>query len=330
MILGTAARSYSPEQPRADDGKWSGGAVATAIIGASAIKGAAIGALFGSLGGGGGAVVGAAIGGTIAGTHSAVKVALNAYGWSKLPPWAAATVTTKLYSDRSASLPPATPENISKFLALLTDEELLRLAKDMGISPDLIHKPLGLPTIQQPRSVCTDGNERRAAITEIRAQGRRLEGYAALFNTEARIGSFRETIKAGAFSQSLTGRDVIALVDHDPSRVLARTRSRTLRLSEDTRGLAFDLDVPDTQSGRDILALAERSDLGGMSFGFSVPKGGDHWTGDLRELRSVTLHEVSVVAAWPAYDGTVVSARARTGSSPRLALASRYLETLRD
>lgn len=171
--------------------------------------------------------------------------------------------------------------------------------------------------------------ERRSATLEIRSRGRRLEGYAALFGVEARIGRFTETIRAGAFVDSI-GRDVLALVDHDPGRVLARTRSGTLRLAEDGRGLAFDIDVPDTSAGRDVLALAERSDLGGMSFGFSVPEGGDHWAGDRRELRTITLHEISVVLAWPAYEGTVVSARSRrhTASALRRDLASRYLEAI--
>lgn len=171
--------------------------------------------------------------------------------------------------------------------------------------------------------------ERRSASVEVRAKGRRLEGHAALFGVEARIGTFSETIRAGAFKGSL-GRDVLALVDHDPTRVLARTKSGTLRLAEDARGLAFDLDVPDTSHGRDILALAERGDLGGMSFGFTVQPGGDDWQGEKRELRTVTLHEISVVLAWPAYQGTVVQARsAGAGTSHRLALAARYLETLR-
>lgn len=171
-------------------------------------------------------------------------------------------------------------------------------------------------------------SERRASTIEVRAKGRRLEGYAALFGTEARVGSFVETIASGAFSAALAGgADVLALVDHDPTRVLARTRSGTLRLAEDARGLAFDFDVPDTSAGRDVLALAERGDLGGMSFGFSVPPGGDHWAGDRREVRSVTLHEISVVAAWPAYDGTVVNARARL-AAPTLRLARLYLATL--
>jgi HK97 family phage prohead protease len=173
--------------------------------------------------------------------------------------------------------------------------------------------------------------ERRAAPLEVRAKGRRLEGYAAVFNTEARIGGrFSEIIKPGAFRSSLSaGGDMLALVDHDPARVLARTKSGTLRLSEDSKGLAFDLDVPDTQAGRDVLALAERGDLGGASFGFTVPDGGDHWNGDRRELRQIELFEVSIVSAWPAYDATFVDVRTRAQARPvRLALARRYLDTL--
>ena len=149
----------------------------------------------------------------------------------------------------------------------------------------------------------------RRAFTEVRASGRRLEGYAATFGTEARIGSFTETIAAGAF-RSLPG-DVLALLDHDPGKVLGRTRSGTLRLHEDAKGLAFSLDLPDTQAGRDVLALAERNDLGGMSFGFTIPKGGEAWQGTRRTLRAVSLAEISVVQAWPAYAGTEIALRAR-------------------
>lgn len=150
--------------------------------------------------------------------------------------------------------------------------------------------------------------DRRALDIEVRTKGRRLEGYAALFGVEARIGHMVESIAPGAFAGSLGGRsDVLALVDHDPARVLARTRSGSLRLAEDSRGLSFDLDIPDTQAGRDVLALAERGDLGGMSFGFNATD--EHFDGERRELRSVDLLEISVVAAWPAYQGTTVQAR---------------------
>jgi Escherichia/Staphylococcus phage prohead protease len=169
--------------------------------------------------------------------------------------------------------------------------------------------------------------ERRAFAAEMRAKGRRLEGYAATFGTEARIGDFTETVSPGAFRASITsGKDILALVDHDPSRVLARTRSGSLRLSEDSHGLHFDLDVPATSAGNDVLALAERGDLGGMSFAFSAED--EEWQGDRRTLKTVNLFEVSAVAAWPAYDGTVVHARSRPLLRPRLSLARRYMETL--
>jgi len=169
--------------------------------------------------------------------------------------------------------------------------------------------------------------ERRAS-TELRAKGRRLEGYAALYGIDTRISDFTEVIVPGAFTETLRdGRDILALVDHDAKHVLARTRSGTLRLSEDSRGLAFDLDLPDTSYSRDILALAERGDVGGMSFAFTVPDKGERWQEDRRELRSITLHEISVVSAWPAYPGTIVQARRRPAAFGKLVAVRRFLES---
>jgi HK97 family phage prohead protease len=176
----------------------------------------------------------------------------------------------------------------------------------------------------------SDSRERRSAPVELRAKGRRLEGYAALYSVPATInGGFTEIICEGAFRGSLSG-DVLALQDHDPSKVLGRTRSGTLRLSEDKRGLHFDLDLPETSHGRDVLELATRGDIGGMSFGFEALD--EKWTNDMRELRSIRLHEISVVSSWPAYPDTIVNIRARTLQvlPLKLALARRYLTTLGD
>jgi hypothetical protein len=174
--------------------------------------------------------------------------------------------------------------------------------------------------------------ERRAFQIELRAAGsnpRRLEGFAATFDTEARVGDYVEIIRPGAFKASLaSGEDILALVDHDPSRVLGRTKSGTLRLSENQRGLAFTIDIPDTTLGRDILALAERCDLGGMSFGFRALD--EYWSGNRRELRSVELREISVVSAWPAYTNTTVEARARDTEARSASWARRrYVQLLR-
>jgi HK97 family phage prohead protease len=193
-----------------------------------------------------------------------------------------------------------------------------------GVVSDAVTNVLDEKTVERR----ADGKtERRAFAAEVRAKGRRLEGYAATFGAEARIADFVETIAPGAFADSLaSGGDVLALVDHDASRVLARTKSKTLRLSEDLRGLAFDLDVPATTAGNDVLALAERGDLGGASFAFTVKR--DRWDGERRTLESVDLHEVSIVQSWPAYPDTLVQARSRPVFHPRLAVARRYLESL--
>lgn len=160
-----------------------------------------------------------------------------------------------------------------------------------------------------------------------RAQGRKLTGYAAVFNAPAQIAGFTEVIRPGAFKESLTqGRDILALIDHKPTQILGRTKSGTLRLWEDEKGLAFEIDLPDTSQARDLLALAERGDLGGMSFGFIVPEGGQSWKAHkTREIVKAELHEISVVKSWPAYAGTSVEARSKT---PKLNRARRFMETI--
>ncbi|MEJ7777478.1 MAG: HK97 family phage prohead protease [Sphingomicrobium sp.] len=153
--------------------------------------------------------------------------------------------------------------------------------------------------------------ERRASIQgEVRSEGRTLSGYALVYGSEARINGHREIIAPGAVTASLGGgRDILALVDHDAGKLLGRTKSGSLRLSEDSRGLAFEIDLPETSAARDVLALVERGDAGGMSFGFSTPKGGDEWRGTTRTLRNIHLHEISVVQSFPAYTATTVEAR---------------------
>jgi HK97 family phage prohead protease len=133
---------------------------------------------------------------------------------------------------------------------------------------------------------------------------------AAPFGVETRIGAITEVIAPGAFRASLAdGGDKLALVDHDPGRLLGRTGSGTLRLSEDSRGLSFSLDVPPTQLGNDVLVLAERGDLGGVSIGFRAKD--ENWQGQRRELRAVDLAEISIISAFAAYPDTSIAVRRR-------------------
>ena len=121
-------------------------------------------------------------------------------------------------------------------------------------------------------------------------------------------------------THSLPGREILALVDHDSGKVLGRTRSGTLRLAEDERGVSFEIDLPETTAARDVLALVERGDAGGMSFGFTTPKGRDEWHGTHRTIRTIHLHEISVITSHPAYQATTVEARAAAHSMELLQL----------
>lgn len=152
--------------------------------------------------------------------------------------------------------------------------------------------------------------ERRAAEVEVRAKGRSLEGYAATFDVRAKVSDFEEVIQPGAFAATLREQphaDILALVDHDASALLGRTRNKSLVLAEDTRGLHFRIQLPKTTLADDVLALADAGSLGGMSFGFRALK--QAWSGSLRTLQAIDLREISVVRAWPAYPQTSVSAR---------------------
>jgi len=140
----------------------------------------------------------------------------------------------------------------------------------------------------------------------------RLVGYAALFNIlSLPMFCFRERILKGAFTKSLkAGDDVRALVDHNPSQLLGRRSSKTLKLTEDKKGLLAEIDLPNTTVAKDVTELVERGDLTGMSIGFKTIS--DRWHieegQEVRELLEIQLRDVSVVT-FPAYPDTDVAVR---------------------
>jgi len=157
--------------------------------------------------------------------------------------------------------------------------------------------------------------EKRSLVkpVETRADGGKttVSGYAAIFGEEADIGGwFTEVIARGAFTRTLLTADVRAYFAHDTGRVLGRISAGTLRLKEDDKGLAVDIDLPDTSDGRDVRTLIDRGDITGMSFGFLVLR--QEWDETIdppkRTVLEVELREVSIVSE-PAYDGTSIALR---------------------
>ena len=147
-----------------------------------------------------------------------------------------------------------------------------------------------------------------------------IVGYAAVFNQETVIGRyfpFREVIAPGAFAEAIKTDDVRALFNHDPNLVLGRNVAKTLRLEEDSTGLRYEIDLPDTTAARDVKTLIERGDVSGSSFAFEIVSSDDEEWDDspvkdgklpLRTIKKMSLYDVSPVT-YPAYEGTSVSAR---------------------
>lgn len=156
--------------------------------------------------------------------------------------------------------------------------------------------------------------ETRSFTGDYTTEGNRLTGYAAVWDSPTQINengrSFTEVIRSGAFAKAIASRgSVIATFNHNPDALLARTDNGTLRLMEDAHGLRFELDLPDTQLGRDIKTLTSTGTLRGASFTFNVRAGGEKWNGNTRELRDVFLYELGPVST-PAYQATSLGLRA--------------------
>ncbi len=140
-----------------------------------------------------------------------------------------------------------------------------------------------------------------------------LYGYAAKFNTLSQnLGGFVETIATGAFTKTIadSGR-VLCRYNHDDAALLGTTDAGTLRVATDDIGLAYEDDLPDTTSGRDVGVLASRGDVRFSSFAFRCIE--DEWGVTeqgfpLRTLLAVQLVDVAPVNS-PAYLDTSTAKR---------------------
>jgi HK97 family phage prohead protease len=240
--------------------------------------------------------------------------------------WAYARVNAFLYLLRNGR-----PENKN----YVTDNDLLPKShpKSTRSSNSDVVSIYTMSDQIETRRVTFNEFELRAAP---QGEGMTFSGYAAVFNSDSEPLPFIERIAPGAFAKSLKARNNIRMyMNHDSNMLLATTRGKTLRLEEDSRGLHVEADLPDTTVGRDLSVLMQRKDVDSMSFGFTVPQGGDKWSNDgmQRELTQIKLFEVSVVTGFPAYAATSATVRSldalatRTGiDADQLAAAINTLE----
>ena len=168
---------------------------------------------------------------------------------------------------------------------------------------------------------------RSLSSSEYKTDGNTLVGYASVWGVGYRmvepvngqLRSFTESVRKGAFSRSLASSpDIVSFYNHSPNHLLGRTSNKTLRVEEDAHGLRFEVDLPDTPTGNEVRALAQRGDLSGASFTFGIRPNGEKWEGNKRELTDLFLAEVGPVVL-PASAATEVQMRS-TYLFKRLAL----------
>ena len=140
----------------------------------------------------------------------------------------------------------------------------------------------------------------------------KIEGYFVVFNSETELyDGMYEEISDKAFA-NIDLSDVRALADHDTAKVLGRTKSNTLKLSVDDKGLYGEIIINknDTEAVN-LYERVKRQDIDQCSFGFNIlnetmeqrADGTTKWT-----ITEIELFEVSIVT-FPAYQDTSVEAR---------------------
>lgn len=140
----------------------------------------------------------------------------------------------------------------------------------------------------------------------------KITGYFVVFNSETRLyESVYEEISDKAF-ENIDLSDIRALADHDTAKILGRTKSQTLSLSVDEKGLFGEITINknDTEAVN-LYERVKRGDIDQCSFGFNIlneimeqrEDGSVKWI-----ITEIELFEVSVVT-FPAYADTAVEAR---------------------
>ena len=140
-----------------------------------------------------------------------------------------------------------------------------------------------------------------------------IEGYFAVFDSVYQITSdMSESIAHGAFDNTISD-DIRALINHDTTLVLGRTKAGTLQLRTDSHGLWGHIDInPNDTDAMNLYNRVQRGDVDQCSFGFDIVSeetdfredGSVHWT-----IKEVVLYEVSP-CTFPAYEETNIAARA--------------------
>lgn len=136
-----------------------------------------------------------------------------------------------------------------------------------------------------------------------------IQGYAVVFDKWTDINkwgdTWKECIRKGAFTQSLSENSILGLYNHDFNNVLGR-KDVNMSLYEDDKGLHFEIELPNTTQANDLYELINKGIVNQCSFAGYVRK--NVWSQDeadnvLREILEIDLVEITITPI-PAYEVT--------------------------
>jgi len=147
----------------------------------------------------------------------------------------------------------------------------------------------------------------------------KIIGYASTFGIWYELWpGFFENVARGAFAKTIKEDDVRALMNHDPNYVLGRNKAGTLTLTEDERGLRYEIIAPETSFAKDLMVSIKRKDITQSSFGFNIVEQTFKYDKEKDEVRrtlnEVKLFDVSPVT-YPANPSTEAHVRMMAGNS---------------
>lgn len=127
----------------------------------------------------------------------------------------------------------------------------------------------------------------------------RITGYGAVFNKKYSVMGFREQIAPGAFTKTLVDNpDIRGMFNHSPDFLLGRTKSGTMDVAEDKRGLRYEIraDKLDPQA-QSVARKIERGDVDGSSMAFFVHQ--EDWEEKSGKPSLRTIKEVELIETGP-------------------------------
>jgi uncharacterized protein len=155
-------------------------------------------------------------------------------------------------------------------------------------------------------------------MRDTRSHSRRIAGYAAKFDRLSSDMGFFEVVDRQFFDRSRDGgwRHVVARYNHEPNMLLATTHSGTLHLDVNPVGLWYEIALPETPTGTEVLELVRRGDVYSSSFAFLQRTIVDRWsthplrngaTYPLRRLLSGDVVDIAPLGVRPAYPDASVA-----------------------